>query len=131
MQYYLLKDRWFRFSISNVIEALTIFRTVLSEDHDVVGRIAINGELSLGIRFRDDKASVGDIDRDEELRKWKAQWTEASSLEVTNSAQYDRARLDELVMPDIGIDGNDHKAGYLLWVGISRGVQQPSSYFYR
>ena len=64
MQYYLLNDWRFRssFSISNVVEALTILGTVLSEDRDVVGH---NGELSLGIRFRDasgkSKVSLSDL----------------------------------------------------------------------
>ena len=122
MQYYLLNDWWFRSSISNVVEALTIFGTVLSQDRDFVGRITINGELSLGIRFRDGN---GNIDR-EELENWKVQWkaqqetSGIASSEVAGSAQYDQASLDGLVMPDIGI-GGDCEAGYLLRVGISRG----------
>ena len=99
--------------LPNAVKALTVFGTVLSEDPHVVGRIAINGELCLGIRFGDNISRIANIGW-EEGRKWyqfKAKSIEdfeksiedfEKSIEdfekaFSSSAQYDQARLDELV----------------------------------
>ena len=125
MQHYVLgySDPYY---MPNAVEALTVFRgTVLSEDPHIVGRIAINGELCLGIRFRDKKfrriVTIGQAGW-EEIRKWhqfKAKSIEDFEKAFSSSAQYGRARLDELVIED----GNRGavEVGYWGRILINRG----------
>ena len=129
MQHYVLgySDPYY---MRNVVEALTAFRgTVLSEDPRVVGRIAIaiDEELSLGIRFEDNKsriANTGQADGSEQLRKWR-QFKKKSiedfekAFSEYSSAQYDRARLDELVAEDQF--GHPVEGGYWGRIVINRG----------
>ena len=112
----------------SVVEALTVFRgTALSEDPHGVGCIAINGELCLGIRYRDNKSRIANIGQAgwEEIRKWhqfKAKSIEdfeKAFSEVASSAQYDRARLDKLVVEDC-FRGRV-EAGYWGRIVINRG----------
>ena len=113
------------FYMPNVVEALTVFQgTVLSEDPQVVGCIAIDEELCLGIQFRDNKSRITNIGQVgwEELRKWhqfKAKSIEDFEKAFSSSAQYDRARLDELVVEDDF--GDPVEVGYWGRVVINRG----------
>ena len=107
--------------LPNAVKALTVFGTVLSEDPHVVGRIAINGELCLGIRSGDNKSRIANIGW-EEGRKWyqfKAKSIEDFEKAFSSSAQYDQARLDELVVEDGG--RNPVEVGYWGRIVITRG----------
>ena len=91
--------------IPNIVKALTVFGTVPSRNPHVVGHIAVSGELGLGIRFKDNEARNGNIRQREweETLKWQQfRWKliKASSEAFSSSAQYDRKRLDELVVND-------------------------------
>ena len=107
--------------LPNAVKALTVFGTVLSRDPHVVGRIAINGELCLGMRFGDNKSRIANIGW-EEGRKWyqfKAKSIEDFEKAFSSSAQYDQARLDELVVEDD--NRNPVEVGYWGRIVISRG----------
>ena len=123
MQYHLL-GYWFYDYMHDVIEALTVFRTVLSEDPLVAGHIAVNGELCLGIRFGDNKSRIGQAEWEEgqvwekERRKWHQ--FKAKSIEAfSSSAHYDRKRLDELVVKNW--KGDPVEVGYWGQIVINRG----------
>ena len=112
--------------MSNVVEALTVFGTVPSGNPHVAGHIAVSGELGLGIRFRDNEARNGNIGLPEweEGRKWyqfKAKSIEAFSeaSSESSSVQYDRTRLDELVIEDD--DRGLVEVGYWGRILINRG----------
>ena len=119
MQHYVLgySDPYY---MPNVVEALTVFRgTVLSEDPHIVGRIAINGELCLGIQFRDRKSNIGQAGR-EEIQKWrqfKAKLIDDFEKAFSSSPQYDRKRLNELVLED----DYGNPVGYWERIFINRG----------
>ena len=120
MQCYAL-GYWFPNYMSNVVEALAVFGTVPSGNPHVAGHIAVSGELGLGIRFRDKEAgkrNIGLPEREEGL-KWQQfmqKSIEAFSETFSSSAQYDRKRLDELVVNDWYED-----PGYWGRILISRG----------
>ena len=105
--------------IPDVVEALTVFGTVPSGNPHVVGHIAVSGELGLGIRFRDDEARKGNIGLPEWEEGYKWQQFKAKSKAFFNSAQYDRKRLDELVVKDV--HGDTVEVGYWKRILISRG----------
>ena len=120
MQHYVLGFPHPHYS-PNAVKALTVFGTVLSRDPHVVGRIAINGELCLGMRFGDNKSRIANIGW-EEGRKWyqfKAKSIEDFEKAFSSSAQYDQARLDELVIEDD--NRNPVEVGYWGRIVISRG----------
>ena len=123
MQYHLL-GYWVPSYMPDVVEALTVFGTVLSEEPHVAGHIAVSGELGLGIRFRDNEARKGNIGlpEREEGRKWqqfKEKSIEAFSETFSSSPQYDRKRLDKLV---IKYDNGDPvEVGYWGRILINRG----------
>ena len=112
----------------HVVEAWTVFGTVLSEDPHVVGYIALNEELCLGIQFRDIKSRLGQAGLGEgwkiinEAHKWHQ--FEAKSIKTFSEAfssypQYDQKRLDELVIEDKY--GNPVEVGYWGQILINRG----------
>ena len=123
MQYHLLVY-WVPDYIPNIVEALTVVGTVLSEDLHVMGHIAVSGELGLGIRFRDNEARKGNIGQPEggEGRKWqqfKRKSIEDFEKAFSSSAQYDRKRLDELVVKYWY--GDPVEVGYWGRILINRG----------
>ena len=110
--------------IPNIVEAVAVFGTVLSEDPHVAGHIAVSGELGLGIRFRDNEARKGNIGQPdwEEGEKWQqfmAKSIKAFSEAFSSSAQYDRKRLDELEVKDMF--GDPVEVGYWGRILINRG----------
>ena len=121
MQCHLL-GRWVPYYMPNFVEALTVFGTVLSEDLHIA---AINEELCLGIRFKDNRSRIGKAEGRvwlNEGRKWKQ--FKAKSIEdfekaFSSSAQYDRKRLDELVVKDMF--GGPVEVGYWGRILINRG----------
>ena len=122
MQYHLFSS-WVPY-LPDVVEALTVFGTVLSEDRHTVGHIAINGELSLGVQFKDSTGNIKQAEWEED-RKWdefkakSIETFEKAFSEVASSAQYDRAQLDEVVVEDNY--GCPVEVGYWGRVGINRG----------
>ena len=122
MQYHLLGFYIPRY-MPDIVEALTVFGTVPPGNPHVAGHIAVNGELGLGIRFRDNETRRGNIGQPEreEGRKW-GQFREKSigdfEKAFSGSPQYDRKRLDELVVED---DGDLVEVGYWGRILISRG----------
>ena len=123
MQYHLLGYRIVDY-IPNIVEALTVFGTVPSGSPHVAGHIAVCGELSLGIRFRDNEARKGNIGLPEwdEGDKWHLfmeKSIKAFSEAFSSSAQYDRKRLDELEVKDRF--GDPGEVGYWGRILISRG----------
>ena len=72
MQHHLL-GYWVPSYMPDVVKALTVFGTVLSEEPHVAGHIAVSGELGLGIQFRDNEARKGNIGQPEweEGQKWR------------------------------------------------------------
>ena len=112
----------------HVVEAWTVFGTVLSEEPHVVGHIALNEELCLGIQFRDIKSRLGQAGLGEgwiiinEAHKWhqfKAKTIKAFSEAFSSSPQYDQKRLDELVVEDY--IGRPLEVGYWGRILINRG----------
>ena len=106
----------------DVVESLTVFGTVPSGNPHVAGHIA--GELGLGIRFRDNEARKENIGlpKWEEGRKWqhfKEKSIEAFSETFSSSPQYDRKRLDELVVKNW--KGRPVEVGYWGRILINRG----------
>ena len=123
MQYHLLRFSVPRY-MSNVVEALTVLGTVLSEDPHVVGCIPVNEELCLGIRFGDNESRIANIGQAGWEEGWKWQQFKAKSIEdfekaFSSSTQYDRAQLDELVVE--GDNGRPVEVGYWGRIVISRG----------
>ena len=124
MQYHLLGYQW-KFCLSNIVEALAVFGILLSEDPHVAGHVFINGELSLGIQFGNNKARTKNIEEElKEGRKWhhfKAKSIEdfEKAFSESSSVQYDRARLDELVVKDYS--GSPVEVGYWGRIVINRG----------
>ena len=123
MQCHLL-GHWAPYYIPNIVEALAVFGTVLSEDPHVAGHIAVCGELSLGIRFRDNEARKGNIGLPEwdEGDKWHLfmeKSIKAFSEAFSSSAQYDRKRLDELEVKKWY--GDPGEVGYWGRIVINRG----------
>ena len=115
--------------IPNIVEALTVFGTTPSGNPHVAGHIAVSGELGLGIRFGDNKSRIGQAGWEEELRKWLSEerkWKQFKEKSIkgfekafSSSVQYDRKRLDELVVEDD--DEDPDKVGYWGRIVISRG----------
>ena len=110
--------------IPNIVEALTVFGTVLSEEPHVAGHIAVSGELGLGIRFRDNEARNGNIGQPEweEGLKWqqfKRKLIGDFEKAFSSSAQHDRKRLDELVVKNW--KGRPVEVGYWGRILINRG----------
>ena len=112
----------------HVVEAWTVFGTLLSEDPHVIGHIALNEELCLGIQFRDIKSRLGQAGLKEgwimtnEAFKWhqfKAMSIKAFSEAFSSSPQYDQKRLDELVVKDYS--GSHVEVGYWGRIVINRG----------
>ena len=123
MQHHLLVY-WVPSYMPDVVEALTVFGTVPFGNPHVAGHIAVSGELGLGIRFRDNEARKGNIGLPEweEGRKWE-QFMQKSiddpEKAFSSSAQYDRKRLDELVVKDYS--GCHVEVGYWGRILINRG----------
>ena len=120
MQYHLLVF-WVPYYIPNIVEALTVFGTVPSGNPHVAGHIAVSGELGLGIRFRDNEARKGNIGQPEGEEGHKWQQFKRKSIgdfekAFSSSPQYDRKRLDELVVEDMFWD-----SGYWGRILINRG----------
>ena len=123
MQYHLLGYP-FPDYMPDIVEALTVFGTVPSGNLHVAGHIAVSGELGLGIRFRDNEARKGNIGppEEEEGRKWqqfKAKLIGDFEKAIFNTPQYDRKRLDELVIEDNY--GRPVEVGYWGRILINRG----------
>ena len=120
MQCHLL-GRWVPHYMPNFVEALTVFGTVLSEDLHIA---AINEELCLGIRFKDNRSRIGKAEGRVWLNEgWKWKQFKAKSIEdfekaFSSSAQYDRKRLDEL---EVKNDWNPVEVGYWGRILINRG----------
>ena len=128
MQYHLL-GYWVLY-MSNAVEALTVFGTVPSGNPHVAGHILVGGELGLGIRFRDNEARKGNIGLQEWEEGWKWHQFREKSIEdpekaFSSSAQYDRKRLDELVVEldelVVEYDGDPVRVGYWGRIMTNRG----------
>ena len=123
MQYHLLGS-WVPSYMSDVVEALIVFGTVPSGNPHVAGHIAVSGELGLGIRFRDNEARKGNIGLPELAEGQKWQHFKRKSIgdfekAFSSSVQYDRKRLDELVVEDD--DWGPVEVGYWGRILINRG----------
>ena len=123
MQYHLL-GFYIPCYMPDTVEALTVFGTVPSGNPHVAGHIAVSGELGLGIRFRDNEARKGNIGLPEEEEGWKWEHFKEKSIKAfseafSSSAQYDRKRLDELVVKDMF--GHPVEVGYWGRILINRG----------